>query len=196
MDKKYILFAVVALILFAFFWPKESGWESYPAVAELQGQNHYESMVCSCIGIAIQANDCKSCVKYFDCYGISTSCSLDCNKKVDGTWQKISCLVDKSNATISTDKESCESLGGNWGPIGLFPEEVCVLPTSDGGKICTDSSECEAKCAASLTEEQYNSLMTAYTLIQTTGFCTAWKTSVGCNAYVVNGTVSQVLCVD
>ncbi len=51
-----------------------------------------------------------------------------------------------TTTTIPTDKESCETLGGKWGVFGLIREERCILPTSDAGKSCTDSNQCESAC--------------------------------------------------
>ena len=198
LDKNQILIGVAILILIAFFWPKANGWESYPAVAELQGQDHYENMVCACIGIALPADDCKSCVHNIDCFGISTSCSLECNKKVNGTWQKVSCTAVATNITAQfpTDQASCESVGGIWGVFDLTDTERCILPTSDAGKICTDSSQCEGPCIANITQEQYSALIETQVPISATGYCSSWMTSAGCNAYVEDGMVNGIFCVD
>lgn len=198
MEKNTLLVCFAVLILIAFFWPKANGWESYPAVAELQRQDHYENMECSCIGISFPADDCKSCVHYYNCFGISTSCDLVCNKKVNGTWQEVSCIAEENNSTteVPTDHASCDAVGGMWGVFDLTGVEKCVLPTSDGGKICIDSSQCEAACVAELTQEQRAALITTGIPIQTTGFCSGWKTAAGCNAYVEDGMVYQVLCID
>ena len=49
-----------------------------------------------------------------------------------------------------TNKESCETLGGVWKVWGdaRNPQPECNLPTSDSGKSCTDSSQCESYCEA------------------------------------------------
>ncbi len=43
-------------------------------------------------------------------------------------------------------RAECPSRGGTWGPDGIRQYGRCTRPTSDGGKPCTDGSECEAKC--------------------------------------------------
>jgi hypothetical protein len=47
-----------------------------------------------------------------------------------------------------TDKESCETRGGEWTTLSNHPNatDTCNLPTSDGGKKCTDISQCESFC--------------------------------------------------
>ena len=51
----------------------------------------------------------------------------------------------------SLDKTACENVGGYWGVIGLVPDGTppnCIFPTSDAGKECTDSEQCESFCEA------------------------------------------------
>ena len=47
-------------------------------------------------------------------------------------------------------KESCEARGGEWKIWRDIPSASleCNLPTSDGGKKCTDSNQCESYCQA------------------------------------------------
>ncbi|MEK6852565.1 MAG: hypothetical protein AABX59_01670, partial [Nanoarchaeota archaeon] len=82
-----------------------------------------------------------------------------------------------------TDKESCEAVGGDWGRIGLRLDEICNLPTSDAGKKCTDSDQCEGSCIGESEDS-------------TSGTCTAWTITVGCHAFVEDGKVRGILCVD
>ena len=90
-------------------------------------------------------------------------------------------------------KEACEAMGGSWGRVGLNPEEVCNLPTSDAGKICSGSSECEGSCIADLSSEDYQKAQ--HENLYTNGKCTRWKMTVGCLAFVEDGEV-QNICVD
>lgn len=98
------------------------------------------------------------------------------------------------SAKIITDKESCETLGGSWGKIGLSQEESCNLPTSDAGKECSDSGECEGSCIAELLQEDWNKAVQG--VVYTKGKCTAWKITVGCHAFVESRKVQGILCVD
>lgn len=52
--------------------------------------------------------------------------------------------------TESNTKISCEQKGGIWGIMRDIPnaQPECNLPTSDAGKECSNSSECESFCEA------------------------------------------------
>jgi hypothetical protein len=88
---KHIAFGIAAFLLVAFFWPKTNSISDYDVTANLVGKSYYKNMACACIGFAALRNDCKSCVKYVDCYGVPVSCSFSCRQKTDGTWQDVSC---------------------------------------------------------------------------------------------------------
>lgn len=205
MEMKYVLIGIAILLLVAFFWPKINSKEDDGFTAEIRGDSHFENMACTCIGFVMSQNNCKSCTQYTDCYGIPVSCDYGCQDKINGIWQFTYCSngsvinqSDNESAIVSPPKDnaSCVAQGGLWGPIGLSPENVCVLPTMDAGKACSDSSGCQAACVATLNPNDYNNLVKNHIPVKTTGNCTAWKTSVGCNAYVENGTVNGILCVD
>ncbi|VVB73807.1 Uncharacterised protein [uncultured archaeon] len=191
-----VALALGILIIAALLWPKSNGWWGDGAVAELQGKSDYENMVCSCVGLAMPADDCRSCVRHSDCYGIPLSCHMVCFKKVDGAWREVSCISNASAQSYPTDEASCAARGGAWGPIGLFPDPVCVLPTTDAGKKCMDSSECESTCVAELSAADYEKVVKFHIPVYTSGTCSAYYSGVGCHAYVENGVVGQVLCVD
>lgn len=101
----------------------------------------------------------------------------------------------KPPTTIApTNKESCLATGGRWGRIGLSLNEVCNLPTFDAGKQCSNSNDCEGSCLAELSKEDWDKA--AKGIVYTKGKCTAWKITVGCQAFVENGKVEGILCVD
>ena len=101
----------------------------------------------------------------------------------------------KQNITTTpTDKESCEALGGIWGRVGLSLNEECNLPTSDAGKECSDSDDCEGSCIAELSKEDQDKARQG--VVYTKGKCTAWKITLGCQAFVEDGKVRGILCVD
>lgn len=97
---------------------------------------------------------------------------------------------------IPKDKETCLAKNGKWAKIGPAPVESCNLPTSDGGKECTDTSECEGTCLAALSNKEQNLVMREKKTIQTKGKCTPWVITVGCQARVQNGKVQGILCID
>ncbi|MEW5870381.1 MAG: hypothetical protein AB1894_13990 [Chloroflexota bacterium] len=96
---------------------------------------------------------------------------------------------------VITDQASCEALGGKWGTVGPSPYEVCNLPTSDAGKLCTDSDACESGCVADLTQEQFDQVFRQGAVIRTNGQCAAWHILVGCIPFVEDGVV-QIICMD
>jgi hypothetical protein len=203
MERKYILILAAVVLLTLFFWPKPNGVWDDDATANLADKAYYKNTACTCIGFAMPEKDCKSCTQVTDCFGVPVLCNSYCRQKTNEIWDYAPCekfsvnLTNvSSNFSYPTNKTSCEAQGGNWGPIGLSPQEVCVLPTTDAGKSCSDSSECQAACVAELTEGQRAALLLNHTPVRTTGRCTAWKTSVGCNAYVENGVVNGIMCVD
>jgi len=92
------------------------------------------------------------------------------------------CTSTQTTTTIPNNKQECEAKGGKWGLFGIALIERCNLPTSDGGKTCTDRSQCEGLCLA----ENVNS---------TVGKCTAWRMTFGCVNILENGTV-MTICID
>jgi hypothetical protein len=94
-----------------------------------------------------------------------------------------------------TDQAACEAQGGKWGPIGLYPQEVCNLPTTDAGTTCTDSSQCQSACVAELTQQQFDDAFRKGAIIETSGTCAAWQILVGCIPFVEDGKVS-IICID
>jgi hypothetical protein len=101
------------------------------------------------------------------------------------------------NQIISSDKKTCENAGGIWWKLGPQGEYVCNMPTSDAGKKCLDSDECEGSCIPELSEDEINKLLENVEVIQAKGKCTAWKIdSSGCHYFVENGEVGPRLCID
>ncbi|RLE38981.1 hypothetical protein DRJ17_02185 [Candidatus Woesearchaeota archaeon] len=107
------------------------------------------------------------------------------------------CKEIRSKTAQIPDKESCEALGGRWERISPRLEEYCNLPTTDAGKECSDSSECESFCIAellNLTKE--DRLKLAQGTFETKGRCHEWKIIVGCYSDVRNGIAQPAVCVD
>lgn len=83
----------------------------------------------------------------------------------------------------------CEARGGHW---NVFRQ--CIPPTSDGGKACSSSSECEGSCITELSPEDLARVKNGET-VHAMGKCSAFKVVVGCLPLVENGTV-RIICVD
>lgn len=92
-------------------------------------------------------------------------------------------------------KAWCESQGGRFGRTGRMPLSNCNLPTTDGGRLCTDSSQCESMCLAELTDQQKRALESGLTVAGVTGKCAEWSIVVGCNSIVQDDT-AVVICID
>ena len=98
---------------------------------------------------------------------------------------------------VPWDKETCEARGGKWGYVGLLREERCNLPTLDAGKVCSNQNECEGACLADLSKEEQDRVTKQKEIIETKGECTSWLLTIGsCDAYVEDGKVDSILCVD
>ena len=63
--------------------------------------------------------------------------------------QKLVATVAKP--AVPQTAAECGAQGGNWTTLGLsYPAKpkVCDLKTTDSGKVCSDSSECQGSCIA------------------------------------------------
>jgi hypothetical protein len=90
---------------------------------------------------------------------------------------------------VPDNQEACEFQGGEWQAWGKTTEESCNLFTTDGGKECSDSNECEAYCIADLPEILLKDLP-----LEITGNCTERTTWQGCYSLVEEGLVRGVVC--
>lgn len=98
----------------------------------------------------------------------------------------------------TSTKQTCEAVGGRWGRHGELVEEFCILPSSDKGKYCTDSDQCEGDCIAELTPEERRKLIDEFGkhILPKTGKCSQWQQTFGCYPFVENGVVDGILCLD
>lgn len=69
--------------------------------------------------------------------------------EIGGKWGKKDCERDEEEKCFLTNKKSCLAAGGDWGCFGglscasIFTANMsCTFPYIDGGKECTDGSEC------------------------------------------------------
>jgi hypothetical protein len=92
-------------------------------------------------------------------------------------------------------RSACQDAGGRWDRFGLFPWEICRVPTHDGGRTCADTEECEGTCLASLMREQID-LLRKHRKLKILGKCTPHVPVFGCMALVERGIVSRMLCLD
>lgn len=119
--------------------------------------------------------------KYCQCYGLDRSLSECCNSFV--SYCHGPCLRSErtrywETPTRSPEQIACEEQGGVWGAHSRFSDkESCILPTSDAGTPCTDSSQCEGMCIGP-------------------GACSKWdRLPSGCYEVLTEG-VPGGLCID
>lgn len=88
------------------------------------------------------------------------------------------------------DVAACRARGGSVQPVCMFQFPACVIPFPDGGKPCTDSSQCQGMCW--LRESALNGDNSGPVV----GSCQEDTDTCGCYAEVRNGRSSRGMCVD
>jgi len=81
---------------------------------------------------------------------------------------------------LELNEEECLDAGGEWGLFYYGGTLQCNLPTSDAGKECTDSSQCEGNCEAKESAEIGS---------EDTGMCAENKLPYRCMMKIENGVV-------
>lgn len=98
-------------------------------------------------------------------------------------WSASACATD-----AVVDKNSCESLGGQWGRFGLVQAEQCSLPTQDAGAECSDLSDCESVCITDVATSRGTTV---------TGRCFDRSITLGnCLNLVLKGVAQGEICED
>ena len=85
--------------------------------------------------------------------------------------------------SIPRTEAECGARGGNWTTLGLpYPgkPKICDLKTTDSGKVCSDSSECQGSCVAP------DSVASG---LKATGTCSSYVSNFGNLKLVVHGKV-------
>lgn len=106
---------------------------------------------------------------------------------------------EKTVVEFPKTQEDCLAKNGKWKAVGIYPNPICNIPTTDGGKECASSNDCEGSClAVDLTEDQKSSLMRGPEGIgmKVKGECTKWMRNFGCIGFVEDGKVDKFLCLD
>ncbi len=99
-------------------------------------------------------------------------------------------------ATLAREKEArekaeCIASGGGWEHVivSIFEYNTCIYSTHDGGKSCSDSSECEGDCIIMDGDCDYGS---SQSLKNVTGNCTHSKPYLSTfTCFVENGTIHE-----
>lgn len=100
---------------------------------------------------------------------------------------------DESSPTDVVERSLCWLGGGRWEVLG-FSGIGCNWPTSDAGKPCTDSSQCESWCFARRLGGFENPTGEFFPA-EPWGSCSPWKANVGCHVAVEQGQHLTV-CID
>lgn len=95
--------------------------------------------------------------------------------------------IGPGRALSAQARAECESRGGTVQRRGMMNSEMCVTPYADGGKQCTDSSQCEGRCITSAGSMGSPSVA---------GTCQKDDRLFGCFSEVLNGKAAGGLCVD
>lgn len=92
------------------------------------------------------------------------------------------------NRSLSeAEKMACTRRGGFVERAGLLGAERCTIPYSDGGDVCTDSSQCQGQCRSN---------SDAPTGAPASGLCQPTDNPFGCHSEILGGRVAPGLCVD
>jgi hypothetical protein len=111
--------------------------------------------------------------------------------------QTFRCWENKCRLVFDSESEEmwCKRIGGTWGRFGLMEVDRCNVMTSDVGKICKDSSDCEGACIADLTEAEHKKLEAGESLVKD-GKCSKFELNYDCLPFVKDGKVKDIVCVD
>ena len=88
--------------------------------------------------------------------------------------------------TIPTTEATCLARGGSWTTLGLpMPDKprTCDLKSTDAGKACTDSDQCQGACIAPVG---------AISGKPASGSCSAYLANFGDVLLVTDGVVERV----
>ena len=84
----------------------------------------------------------------------------------------------------------CNRKGGRVERRGRAGMQMCVMPYLDGGKLCTDSSQCEARCIVEGNPEPGSADE------DVVGICQRDDRLFGCFGEVTDGRITQAMCID
>ena len=117
---------------------------------------------------------------------VSTT-SIACSSISD--WATERRLETKRQAALAKiDVAACSAEGGTVKGVCMFGMPACVRPYRDGGKACTDGSQCEGNC---IQTEPWVPPGT-----ETTGICETTDEPCGCTSEIVEGRALVGLCED
>ena len=97
--------------------------------------------------------------------------------------------------SLPGDKNSCEEIGGYWETISFSGNGYCNKMTTDAGKECIDSDECEGHCITTFSDDDVQKIHeNVYT--KATGTCSDTLILTGCHGIVEDHRLAVTLCID
>lgn len=87
------------------------------------------------------------------------------------------------------ERRACLADGGTMQVMGRAGTLGCVRPMADAGRMCTDSSQCEARCL-------YTGDDVPAPDVPVTGQCAETDFRFGCQAIVEDGRTAGTICID
>lgn len=100
----------------------------------------------------------------------------------------------KNYSSYPKNQTDCEKVKGEWRKVGIRPVEECMVPTTDSGKKCLNSQQCEGYCMTDLTPSEVLKTK-GLKLSLKPGKCSLTLRFVGCKAILENGIVRGI-CID
>lgn len=89
-------------------------------------------------------------------------------------------------AMTPAEKDACVARGGIVGRAGKAQIEACHERFADGGKVCTDKSQCQGACMGD------GRRVTGQTA---TGTCQSYSRQLGCQTRIEKGAAREI-CID
>jgi hypothetical protein len=99
----------------------------------------------------------------------------------------------------ASEMAKCSAMGGSLRRVGDLQLNACVHAYADGGKVCTDKSECEGECRIvddTRPHDLQNWVESLSSSEPKAGRCQWTDDKFGCRSTVVRGQVQPTLCVD
>ena len=112
------------------------------------------------------------------------------------TYEALTSVSDEAQTPIppqpggrlsEAERNTCLKTGGIVERAGLLGAERCTRPYSDGGQVCSDSSQCQGQCRTTPNVPFGTPV---------TGICQPTDNPFGCFAEVKDGIAGAGLCVD
>ncbi|HEX2591133.1 MAG TPA: hypothetical protein VHL34_06540 [Rhizomicrobium sp.] len=86
--------------------------------------------------------------------------------------------------------KACAQRGGTY--ERRFQINVCIYPYSDGGKTCSDDSQCKGGCLADTRHMTHAPKRGE----RVTGLCRPTSDGFGCSTHVKNGRAQETMCIN